>query len=797
MQTEFTGVIEGCCLDNRQCLADEFCLHAPADCRGFGECQPMPMGCPGVFDPVCGCDGRTYDNACKAASAGVSPAHLGPCEVSVCTLAVEVGPCRALIPRWFFNTATDRCERFFYGGCAGNANNFQTLDECESACRPSRDCRRNADCADGDFCARPPGECDSVGQCKSRPQECDTSVRPVCGCDGKNYLNEVVAAAAGVSVAHLGRCEDRPCELPIDPGPCRAFILRWGFNSDTNQCERFVYGGCLGNANNFETHAECVDSCVPPMACGDSADCPPQTFCDSPDGGCAAGGVCVPRPDACPRIYEPVCGCDGKTYENRCRAAKSGVAVASLGTCEPDVCVLPIDRGPCDGAFKRYAFNRDTNQCEPFVYGGCGGNANNFATIEDCYGACVDDVPCGANAECRDDELCDKLVGDCDGSGVCSPRPLTCPDIFDPVCGCDRRTYENKCRAAMLGVGVNHFGPCDDNPCNLSIEPGPCKAAIPRFAFDRATGMCTRFIYGGCGGNANNYTTLEACQQSCGEPPVCGLPLDPGDCTAAIPRFGFDTSSGKCVEFAYGGCGGNANNFATLDECGRTCPTEDPCTQRTVSGPCDGAFVRFSYHPESGMCERFIYGGCGGNANNFATLQECAATCSPVDRCELPIDPGPCVTFIANTVYGFDTAIGDCVPFNYGCEGNANRFDTYLECVQACPPSDPCGLPIVAGPCQAVIPRFAFDGANNACVPFNYGGCGGNDNNYATLADCQRACDANVCNLRPDVGPCDAAIPRFFYDPANRTCEPFVWGGCGGNANNFSTLTECERACLR
>lgn len=794
MQNEFSGVIEGCCVDNRQCGSDELCVHSPGDCGGFGECAVRPPECPTVFDPVCGCDGRTYDNACSIRMFGVSVQHDGPCEVTFCHLRPDPGPCRGIFARWFYDAETDRCARFLYGGCEGNANNFETRQACESVCRTRRDCRENADCGDGDYCAHEPGACDSVGFCVSRPEECDTTDAPVCGCDARTYPNAVVAAAAGVSVAHFGRCDEKPCSLPIDPGPCEAAIVRWGFNQTTNQCERFIYGGCLGNANNFDTLSECRDSCVPPTTCQDSSDCPPQQLCQSPDGGCG-GGVCAPRPEQCPDIYDPVCGCDGRTYGNRCRAAQAGVMVESFGPCEPDVCALPIDRGPCDAVFERFAFNTQTGQCEPFIYGGCGGNANNFPTIADCYDACVDEVPCQTNAECKDHEYCRVVNGECAGDGVCTPRPLVCPDIYDPVCGCDRRTYGNRCRAATVGVSVNHFGPCDDNSCNLSIEPGPCRAVIPRYAFDPARGGCVPFIYGGCGGNANNFPTLEACERGCGEPRVCDLPLDFGGCKEQIPRYGFDPSVGKCVEFTWSGCGGNANNFETQEDCGQVCPSEDPCGQPTVSGPCDGFLVRFTFNRASGMCERFIYGGCGGNANNFPTLEACAETCSPVDRCELPIDPGPCQTFAPNTVYGFDAEAGDCVPFNYGCEGNANRFDTYLECIEACPPTDPCAQPIVVGPCLAVIPRYAFDVGSQMCVPFNYGGCGGNDNNYQTLADCQRSCGQDVCRLEPDVGPCDAVVPRYYYDPASGSCQLFVWGGCEGNANNFPTLEECEQTC--
>jgi hypothetical protein len=53
----------------------------------------------------------------------------------------------------------------------------------------------------------------------------------------------------------------------------------------------------------------------------------------------------------------------------------------------------------------------------------------------------------------------------------------------------------------------------------------------------------------------------------------------------------------------------------------------------------------------------------------------------------------------------------------------------------------------------------------------------------------------DACSLPPSGGNCRALIPRYYHDPASGSCERFVWGGCGGNANNFETLAACEDAC--
>ena len=46
-----------------------------------------------------------------------------------------------------------------------------------------------------------------------------------------------------------------------------------------------------------------------------------------------------------------------------------------------------------------------------------------------------------------------------------------------------------------------------------------------------------------------------------------------------------------------------------------------------------------------------------------------------------------------------------------------------------------------------------------------------------------------------DPGSCRTQSVRYYYDQTLDVCKPFVWTGCGGNANNFRTQSECEIDC--
>lgn len=74
-------------------------------------------------------------------------------EIDRCNLPQEAGPCRAARPSWSYDRVTRECQPFLYGGictlyffhlqiptsliskgCRGNANRFETLGECQTAC---------------------------------------------------------------------------------------------------------------------------------------------------------------------------------------------------------------------------------------------------------------------------------------------------------------------------------------------------------------------------------------------------------------------------------------------------------------------------------------------------------------------------------------------------------------------------------------------------------------------------------------------------------------------------------------
>lgn len=69
-------------------------------------------------------------------------------------------------------------------------------------------CVSDLDCmlTPSSYCAKQPGNCGGIGFCKARPDVCSWIHIPVCGCDGRTYINAGCAAVYGMNVAYDGVC---------------------------------------------------------------------------------------------------------------------------------------------------------------------------------------------------------------------------------------------------------------------------------------------------------------------------------------------------------------------------------------------------------------------------------------------------------------------------------------------------------------------------------------------------------------------------------------------------------------
>ena len=54
-----------------------------------------------------------------------------------------------------------------------------------------------------------------------------------------------------------------------------------------------------------------------------------------------------------------------------------------------------------------------------------------------------------------------------------------------------------------------------------------------------------------------------------------------------------------------------------------------------------------------------------------------------------------------------------------------------------------------------------------------------------------------ACLSEANRGPCTSELVRFFYDPKTRRCRQFIYSGCEGNKNQFSTEADCLQTCTQ
>uniref|UniRef100_A0A1I7W4I1 Papilin n=1 Tax=Loa loa TaxID=7209 RepID=A0A1I7W4I1_LOALO len=605
------------------------------------------------------------------------------------------------------------------------------------------------------------------------------------------------------------------CLSAVDSGPCNTAIKRWYYDKRERQCIQFEYSGCGGNGNNYPTKALCEKQCKSTSnepKCKDGLE-PLKN---------ENGHLVNCSESACPDGY-------------LCSVAQLGSACCPINASRnvgSNICQLPKERGPCDQYELRFYYNNRLGECKYFFYGGCEGNANNFERVEECERICRQrEVKLTATSIVSAPQLItsgpqmrklNKEFGAKNSKKTSEENELI--ELTDNAASANNEYNTNSVSNATGNIANDDT----TSEANLETKETSTSSSVAIFrdhstiskdlsststtatSTDQSKLQLSQKIDQNIHKKIKQKGTMTSLDSSNTDKVIDFTTVKPENTTATfdnLEKFVVSddesyrneqkfssksitttgqqlSSSGKQITIS------TSTSMTTEErssDTSRSLPisttlvtvplrdvitsqlitsptmksivpqlTEnmvDQCFQKLDRGTCTGQFIRWYWDSEKNTCQVFTYSGCGGNGNNFRSREDCFAAChqSPqpiinVDNvCEHTIHPGDCTGVFER--FAFDSTINDCRPFTYtGCGGNGNNFGSSLECRNRCImqrptlSTDVCQHPIEVGECSGVFPRFAYDLVANECRPFTYGGCGGNGNNFGSIIECKKTC---------------------------------------------------------
>ncbi|ELT93373.1 hypothetical protein CAPTEDRAFT_227572 [Capitella teleta] len=382
---------------------------------------------------------------------------------------------------------------------------------------------------------------------------------------------------------HVEDFQSSPCEQ----GAFMAEFCQRNYNITVRWREKTGCDMECGEGMEYRTCSSiCLPTCSDPFAtgCGDIEGCAEGCFCKP--GLVFNGRDACHNSDHCgcyipeQRVFVPV----GTTYINEdCDRSCSCQTEGGDTICEEMQC---RDNEECDSV-------QGLMQCVcpyPYVY--------------------EDDSCVASTNPCKSDTLlqCITCEGNDKESCLTRARHLTCTE-YDPICSSeeirDNRGqtiyYKAECKARDT-CNKNSFGP-NGQYCTQEAGHERC------FNCDYGTELIHQ-----CASNSSA---------------TCHLPKDQGTGSFNLSRYFYKPTVGRCVRFIYKGKGGNRNNYEDKMECEKECNIRAPalCFQNLARGNCNSETVRYYYNFEAEKCKSFVYTGCDGNTNNFASKAECNAVC--------------------------------------------------------------------------------------------------------------------------------------------------------------------------